>query len=267
MAATRSTTTRNRPSDPAYITNHVELAEPYERMIFRYLPRARWFARQTYDCGGAHIPAQYLHPRDARSGNVQEQESPHARLPALCRDRCACRAGPCRTCGCTTSTSPTANTSKRSAYPAVRDVAVFYAELHGPVPGRRRGQGVVGPTFCPEHRGLGERNCTADLAFFRYTFQAAIEGATVLGCDAAPGRAVPQGPGPAARLPHHRRAAADGHRRPGQAVPIDYNIAVPVLPVFPGDVGYLVLDPRPRRGSSRGRSSGCSGTATTRRSS
>ena len=36
----------------SYPTNHVELAEPYERMIFQCLPRARWFARQTYDCGG-----------------------------------------------------------------------------------------------------------------------------------------------------------------------------------------------------------------------
>ena len=47
---------------PAYNTNHIELAEPYERMISRYLPRAVVCPRQTYGCGGATSAAQCLHP-------------------------------------------------------------------------------------------------------------------------------------------------------------------------------------------------------------
>lgn len=36
--------------------NHAAMAEPYERMISGYLPRARWFCRETYGIEGAHFP-------------------------------------------------------------------------------------------------------------------------------------------------------------------------------------------------------------------
>ena len=40
----------------AYITNHCDLAEPYDRLMREYLPRGQWLARQVYDCDGAFYP-------------------------------------------------------------------------------------------------------------------------------------------------------------------------------------------------------------------
>ncbi len=65
----------------SYVSNHVGLAEPYERMVFRYLPRARWFARQTYNCGGAHFPHnifahETLDPEKCRSKNNRMHSFP-----------------------------------------------------------------------------------------------------------------------------------------------------------------------------------------------
>jgi len=40
----------------AFIGNHPELAEPYDRLIGDYLPRARWLARKVFSMDGAYYP-------------------------------------------------------------------------------------------------------------------------------------------------------------------------------------------------------------------
>ena len=40
----------------AYAANHPELAEPYDRLMSDYLPRARWLAKQVFDMDGAYYP-------------------------------------------------------------------------------------------------------------------------------------------------------------------------------------------------------------------
>ena len=218
---------------PSYITNHIELAEPYERMIFRYLPRARWFARETYDCGGAHIPHnifahETLDPAACKTRNHRMHAfSPYAQ--SLCVSGWAVQ-----NLWLHWKYQPDREFLQKVAYPAVRDVAVFYADFMDKCPTDAAGKVSLGPTFCPEHRGLGERNCTADLAFFRFTFRAAIEGAGVLGCDA---ELVGRFQRELARLPDY---PIYGQPEPmvtdvANAAPINYNIAVPVLPVFPAD--------------------------------
>lgn len=51
-AASTSRTTRGPlrrgPVIPRHGTNHVELTEPYNRYIVAYLPRGKWFAKETY---------------------------------------------------------------------------------------------------------------------------------------------------------------------------------------------------------------------------
>ena len=40
----------------AYAANHCELAEPYDRLIREYLPRAQWLCRQVFSLPGAYYP-------------------------------------------------------------------------------------------------------------------------------------------------------------------------------------------------------------------
>ena len=40
----------------SFNANHLELAEPYTRLILEYMPRARYVAREVYDCDGACFP-------------------------------------------------------------------------------------------------------------------------------------------------------------------------------------------------------------------
>jgi len=99
---------------------------------------------------------------------------------------------------------------------------------------------VLGPTISPEHWGWTEdftrnRNSTFDIAMFRYVFAAAIDGATTLGRDE---ELVARWQDALQRLPPYPTSGGD---HPfvvdvQDAPPITYNIAIPAVPVFPGDV-------------------------------
>ena len=61
----------------AYASNHTDLVEPYDRLIQRYMPRARWLAKQVYDMDGAYFPhIMYAHepidPTTCKSTNGRQ---------------------------------------------------------------------------------------------------------------------------------------------------------------------------------------------------
>ncbi len=229
----------------AYVTNHVELAEPYERMIHRYLPRARWFARQTYDCDGACIPH-----------NVFTHEVPD---PTICKSRNnRMHAFPpyAHTIGVSGMVvqnlwwhykyQPERDYLERIAYPAVRDVATFYAEFIERC--RRAGDGkvVLAPSYSPEHWSLTpdfkrNRNSTFCIAYARFTLKAAIEGAAALGCDEPLAR---RWQAALELLPAY--PVSEGEQPIVvdvlDAPPINYNIAVPAVPVFPAEQVTIFSD-------------------------
>ena len=125
-----------------------------------------------------------------------------------------------------------------AVYPAVRDVAVFQAEFIDQCPGGQ--QVTLVPSISPEHWGWTKdfqrnRNCAFDIAMFRYIFEAAIEGATVLGRDAA---LVKRWQAALRRLPPYPTTTTDPPIVVDvqDAPPITYNFAVPAAPVFPCDV-------------------------------
>ena len=222
----------------AYNTNHPDLAEPYDALIYRYFPRAKWLARTVFDCGGAYYPHvlfAYEPPPERCSGPTRRQYIHHVWGFTL------------GVAGFTVQPvwwhykyAPDRAFLERIAYPAVRDVATFYAEF---IDGCEKGEGgkvVLGPSVSPEHWGwtpelARNRNCAFDIALARYTLEAAIEGATTLGRDAtltARWRKAIQ------RLPRYPTTKGE---EPivvdvEDAPPITYNIAVPATPVFPGDV-------------------------------
>jgi len=61
----------------AYQSNHPNIAEPYDRLIFEYLPRAKWLARKVYSIDGAYYPhVMYAyeppHPDKCKSVNQRQ---------------------------------------------------------------------------------------------------------------------------------------------------------------------------------------------------
>ena len=222
----------------AYAANHPELAEPYDALIVSYFARARWLARTIFDCGGAYYPHvlfAYEPPPDQCTGPTRRQYIHHVWGFTL------------GVAGFTVQPlwwhykyEPDRAFLEKVAYPAVRDVATFYAEF---LDGCERGAGgkaVLAPSVSPEHWGWTpgferNRNCAFDIAMARYLLEAAIEGATTLGRDA---ELVARWRKALGLLPPYPTTQGE---KPivvdvADAPPITYNIPVPTTPVFPGDV-------------------------------
>ncbi|GMV93119.1 MAG: hypothetical protein AMXMBFR82_28970 [Candidatus Hydrogenedentota bacterium] len=232
----------------AYAANQCELTEPYDRLISEYLPRARWMARTIFDMDGAYIPHvlfAYEPPEPAACKSPGGRQYIHHEW------------------GFTQGVNgfsvqplwwhykydPDPEFLRDVAYPAVRDVADFQADFVAQC--ERDGDHVVlAPSVSPEHWGWTEnfernRNCTFDIAMFRYIFNAAIEGATTLGVDADK---IEEWRAAEALLPDYPVWSDDPNIVVDveDAPPIEYNIPVPTTPVFPGDV-VTFASPDPER--------------------
>jgi hypothetical protein len=221
----------------AYPANHPGLAEPYDRLIREYFPRARWLARQIFDMDGAfypHVLFAYEPPHPEKCKSPGGRQYIH-HVWGLTMGVPAFTVQPV---WWHYKYEPDRKFLEETAYPAVRDVALWQAEFIDQCQG---GPTVVlAPSVSPEHWGWTHsfernRNCAFDIAMFRYTFEAAIEGATTLGRDA---EMVARWRQALRRLPPYPTAktappiVVDVEDAP----PINYNIAVPAVPVFPGDV-------------------------------
>lgn len=220
-----------------YAANHPELSEPYDRLITGYSTRARWLARQLFAMHGAfypHVLYAYEPTDPARVKSPVGRQYIH------------------HVWGFTLGVSgftvqplwwhykyqPDRRFLEQTAYPAVRDVAIFYAEFVDQCE-RRDGRVILGPSVSPEHWGWTEnfqrnRNCTFDISMVRYVFKAAIEGATTLQCDSP---LVTRWKKSLALLPDYPTTKTDAPVVVDVegAPPINYNITVPATPVFPGD--------------------------------
>ena len=223
----------------AYITNHPELAEPYDRLIRRYLPRARWLARQIFGCEGAYYPHvlyayEPAQPQQCRSRNGR-QYIHHVWGMTLGVDGFSVQPLWWRY-----KYQPSRQYLETIAYPVIRAVAVFYANFIEQCDGGEDDKIVLSPSVSPEHWGWTmqferNRNCAFDLAMIQYILEAAIEGAATLNRDQD-------------LVDHWRKYLSLLPDYPTytegeptvvdvqDASPIEYNIAVPATPVFPGDV-------------------------------
>jgi hypothetical protein len=224
----------------AFVSNHVELSEPYVRLIDRYMTRARWLCQQIFEFDGAYIPHVVLahepvDPAQCSSRNGR-QYIHHVwgftmGVPAFSVQNLWHRY----------KYAPDRDYLERTAYPAIRDVAVFQANyMDGCESDAARPDKVIlAPGVSPEHWGWTKnfernRDGTFDIAMFRFVFKAAIEGATLLERDEA---LVSRWEAFLKKLPDYPTAGDD---EPvvvdvREAPPITYNIAIPAVPVFPGD--------------------------------
>jgi hypothetical protein len=221
----------------ALAANHPELCEPYDRLMFEYLPRARWLSEQVFSIQGAYYPhVLYAYePSD----------------PAACKSRNG-RQYIHHTWGMTIGVNgfsiqplwwrykydPDPKRLRDLVYPAFRDVALFYAGFIESCEGEPTVR--LGPSVSPEHWGWTKDlecnyDCTFDIALARYTLEAAIEAATLLQQDH---HLVERFQAALQRLPDY--PVSDEPDSPvvvdvRGAPPIRYNIPVPASPVFPGD--------------------------------
>jgi hypothetical protein len=124
-------------------------------------------------------------------------------------------------------------------YPVVRDVALFYASFAEKCPRDVNGKARLGPSYSPEHGGFGVANVPFDIAYARYTLNAAIAAAAELGRD----RELTARFRKALDLLPPYPTAPDAA---GQPIVVDWtgckfrqigehNITVPAVPVFPAD--------------------------------
>ena len=223
----------------AYVTNHADLAEPYDRLVREYLPRAQWLAGKVFECGGAYYPHvlfAYEPPDPAKcKGPTGRQYIHHVWGFTL-----GVNAFTAQPLWWHYKYAPSRDLLEKVVYPVVREVAVFQADFMDTCARGKAGKVVLGPSVSPEHWGWTKdfarnTNGTFDIAMFRYMFRAAIEGATTLGSDrtlvarwkkalgALPDYPTTKGPAP---------IVVDMQGAP----PTTYNIAVPAVPVFPADV-------------------------------
>ncbi|MBT3201926.1 MAG: hypothetical protein HN350_18655 [Phycisphaerales bacterium] len=223
----------------AYVTNHPELAEPYDRLVSEYLPRARWLARKVFDCRGAYYPhtlIAYEPPDPAKCKSPNGRQRIH-HIWGFTQGVNGFTAQPL---WWHYKYAPNRDLLAKVVYPVIRDVAIFQADFADTCKRDRFGKVVLGPSVSPEHWGWTKgfarnMNGTFDIAMFRYIFKAAIEGAVTLRRDkkliarwskalaALPDYPVTKGPNP---------VVVDMQGAP----PITYNITVPAVPVFPADV-------------------------------
>jgi hypothetical protein len=224
----------------AFVTNHVELVEPYVRLIDRYLPRARWLCRQLFDFAGAYIPHvvvahEPVDPTRCTSRNGRQY------IHHVWGFTMGVSAFAVQNVWLRYAYAPDRTFLASTAYPLVQDVAVFqanYMDTCATDPADPT-KVILAPSVSPEHWGWTRnfernRNSTFDIAMFHFVFAAAIEGAQTLGRDA---HLVPRWRACRDRLPAYPTHGKDEPVIVDMrgAPPITYNIAVPAVPVFPGD--------------------------------
>lgn len=219
------------------IVNHPDLAEPWLHYMQEMLPRLRWFAKTTYDCEGAFIGissfAYEPDPAKCRSVNQRQIAIPPYGYTLGMMGMSA------QVLWYSHLYQPDRKVLEETIYPVIRDAALFYASFAEKCPRDADGKARFGPSYSPEHGSFGVANVPFDLAYARYTINAAIVAAGELGCDGDL----------AARLrkalellpPYPTAPDADG-----QPVVVDWtgcrfdqvkvhNITVPDVPVFPGE--------------------------------
>ncbi|HPN35634.1 MAG TPA: hypothetical protein PK843_14055 [bacterium] len=220
----------------ALAANHPELAEPYDRLIFDYLPRASWLAEQVYGLDGAYYP-HVLYAFEPPNPNTCKSNNGRQYLHHTWGFTLGVNGFSVQPLWWRYKYDPDPKRLQSLVYPAIREVALFYAgfieRCEGTTPIR------LGPSVSPEHWGWTRHlecnyNCTFDIALIRYILRAAVEAAGLVGRDEP---LVERFKAALQRLPNYPLSIDE----PAIVVDVEgapaitYNIPVPAAPVFPGD--------------------------------
>jgi len=223
---------------PQFVCNHVEGVEPLVKLLKSHLPRARWFARFTYDCQGAffHSDLFPFEPQDAAACKTRNK-----------RQCCYVPWG--YTLGMTSWAAwhtwlcyeyqPDPKVLKEDIYPILKDVSLFFLDFMSKCRKGPDGKVILGPSYSPEHGPFGTDNNPFDIAFTLNLFEAFIKASSILGRDAELAarcrKAIAEMPEyPTARHKNGTTVVVDWKGCRADQVKV-HNITVPVVPVFPGE--------------------------------
>ena len=212
-------------------TNHVEYVDPYNKVVLDYLPRAKWFAKQTYGIDGAFYPHNiYRHepvyPEECKSNNNRMfAGGPWAYTLGL-------SSFLMHNLWLSYKYRPSQEKLEK-IYPAISEMARFYVNFCEKCETDKNGKLVLGPSVSPEHMPFGIYNCPFDIAFMQFSFRGFIEASEKLNID---GDLANDAKKFLMMLPDYPVQKSSGlvvDRKDG--VPLEYNIPVPTTPIFPAE--------------------------------
>jgi len=210
-----------------FSTNHVELSEPFIDLVNDFHPRARFYAREVFNCEGAATPHNFwpFEPDPGKCVTVNKRQL--AYMPW---------SYGIGTPGHVAHNlwlhyvyNPDIKYLKDKIYPVIKDYALFYSSFIEQCSLDNNGKVVFGPSVDPEHTEFGWDNSPYDLAWAKHTLKAAIRGANDLGTDAD---LVAKWTNSLNILPYYP-VIGDVVRVGEQER--NYNIITPVVPLFPAE--------------------------------
>jgi hypothetical protein len=213
-----------------------------------WIPKGRWVARNIFQAEGTYFP------HNLNTFNVDPAQSKqkgrgftlyHPWSFSLC-----CTGWSVQNIWFMYQYAPDRTFLEKTAYPAVREAAMFYASFLESCDKQPDGKARFGPTAVPERIGWlpdlsRNYDSTADISYARWTFNAAIEGAQTLHKDVEMVRRFKR----ALNLLPDYPTFGTGNDKVvvicGGAQPQAINIAVLAMPVFPNEeVTYFSAPPQ-----------------------
>ena len=223
---------------PAFVNNHSELALPYNEFMVDYLPRGKWFARETYGINGVFYPVNHFN-HQINDPSVCKSNNKHMNFCWPYTYVLGANGWQAHNLWLGYQYNPDKDYLKRIAYPVLKEMAIFYKEFLCQCKRTPENKAIYGPSYSPEHRGFGENDTPCDIAWTRFTFKAAIQAAQILDCDP---ELVKRWKDALALVPDYPLVPKSdppiiSDVRGGNK--IRFNVTVPVLPVFPvGEVSW-----------------------------
>lgn len=222
---------------PSLVCNHVDLMEPYVAMLEAFAPRGRWLARKTYGLDGLFYPVNIfgpehrVAPEGARSKNARQIAyvpwSYGLGLTGWALQNVWLRY----------KFQPDRGYLAR-VYPLLRDGAEFYANVMAQCRDDADGKAEIGPSYNPEHGPFGTFNNPVDITYFRFLLDAAGEAARLLGRDE---KLAERWRFQLSRIPDYETTPFEGKPivanwtgATAASVKV-HNVAVPTVPIFPGN--------------------------------
>jgi hypothetical protein len=221
-----------------YSCNHAELSAPYEKLIIDFLPRAKWFARETYNCDGAFFPVNiYLYePQD-----IENLKSVNKRMTAYVPWTYvnALAGWVVQNLWLHYKYYPDKELLSSTLCQPLKEVAAFYLDFLSQCKTGPDGKAIIGPSYSPEHGHFGIYQGTADITFMRMMFNIIIECNKVLNNDHALADKCSEALKhlPAYPLSNSDPPVVTDYENSTTA---EFNVTVPVLPVYPaGEINYF----------------------------
>jgi len=212
---------------PVFNTNHVELSEPFIDLVNDFQPRARFYAREIFNCEGAATPHNFwpFEPDPVKCVSVNKRQL--AYMPWSYGIGTAGHVA--HNLWLHYIYNPDVRYLKDRIYPVIKEYALFYSSFIEQCKLDNNYKAVFGPSVDPEHTEFGWDNSPYDLAWAKHTLKAAIKGANDLEVDTD---LVKRWTSSLNKLPYYP-VIGDVVRVGEQER--NYNIITPVVPLFPAE--------------------------------